>query len=77
METRERSDGDAVVFMALMFLCSFFLFGMSELECILLDNSECKARELSSYGGVDGILVVELMKEEQEGNKQEFFWGQG
>jgi hypothetical protein len=37
IETRKRSDGDMVVFMALMFLCHFLLFGMSELEWILLD----------------------------------------
>jgi hypothetical protein len=38
METIKRSDGDVVVFMALMFLCQFLLFGMSELEWILLDT---------------------------------------
>jgi len=37
METRKKGDGDAVVFMAFMFLCHFFLFGMNELEWILLD----------------------------------------
>jgi len=37
METRKKSDGDALVFMAFMFLCLFYLFGMSELEWILLD----------------------------------------
>jgi len=37
MEIRKRSDGDVVVFMAFMFLCHFLLFGMSELEWILLD----------------------------------------
>jgi hypothetical protein len=36
METRKRSDGDVVVFMALMFLCRI-LFGMNELQWILLD----------------------------------------
>jgi hypothetical protein len=39
METRKRSCGDAVVFMVFMFLCCFFIFGMSELEWILLDTS--------------------------------------
>ncbi len=38
IETRKRSDGDVMVFMALMFLCHFRLFGMSELEWILLDT---------------------------------------
>jgi len=38
METRKRSDGDVVVFMAFMFLCRFFKFGMNELEWILLDT---------------------------------------
>jgi hypothetical protein len=33
METRKRSEGDVVVFMALMFLCCFLLFKMSELQC--------------------------------------------
>jgi hypothetical protein len=27
METRKRNDGDAVLFMALMFLCLFFYLG--------------------------------------------------
>jgi hypothetical protein len=31
METRKNSEGDVVVFMALMFLCRFHLFGMTEL----------------------------------------------
>jgi hypothetical protein len=37
MEIKKRSEGDAVVFMALMFLCCFLLFGMSELLWIILD----------------------------------------
>jgi hypothetical protein len=37
METRNNSDGDAMVFMALKFLCHFLLFGMSMLLWILLD----------------------------------------
>jgi len=37
MDTRKRSDGDVVVFMAFMFLCHFVLIGMNELEWILLD----------------------------------------
>jgi len=45
METRKRSDGNVMVFMAFVFLCHFFIFGMSELEWILLD-----ARELPSNG---------------------------
>jgi hypothetical protein len=39
MQTRKSSDGDAVMFMTLMFLCCFHLFGMNELEWILLDTS--------------------------------------
>jgi len=38
METTKRCDGNVVEFMALMFLCCFLLFGMSELEWILLDT---------------------------------------
>jgi hypothetical protein len=39
IETRKRGCGNVVVFMAFMFLCCFFIFGMSELEWILLDTS--------------------------------------
>jgi hypothetical protein len=38
METRKKSEGDAVVFIALMFLFHFLLFGMSELLWIILDT---------------------------------------
>jgi hypothetical protein len=34
METRIRGKGDAVVFMALMFLCRFLIFGMG---CVAMD----------------------------------------
>jgi len=37
MDTRKGSEGDAVVFMALMFLCHFLLFGMNEPTWIILD----------------------------------------
>jgi len=37
MEIKKRSEGDAVVFMVLMFLCCFLLFGTSELLWIILD----------------------------------------
>ncbi len=37
METRKMSEKDVVVFMALMFLCHFLIFGMSELLWIILD----------------------------------------
>ncbi len=36
METRKSTDGDAVMFMALKFLCHFFIFGMCMLMWILL-----------------------------------------
>ncbi len=39
LETRKRNDGGAMVFMALMFLCRFLLFGMNEVEWIVLDTS--------------------------------------
>jgi hypothetical protein len=32
METRKNNEGDVVVFMALMFLCRFLLFGMNEMQ---------------------------------------------
>jgi hypothetical protein len=38
MEIRKNIDGDAVVFMALMFSCRFYLFGMNVLLWILLDH---------------------------------------
>jgi hypothetical protein len=34
MKTRKNIDGDAIVLMALMFLCCFLLFGMSVLPWI-------------------------------------------
>jgi hypothetical protein len=37
MEARKSTDGDAVVFMVLKFLCHFLLFGMCMLLWILLD----------------------------------------
>jgi hypothetical protein len=37
METSKNTDGDAMVFMALMFLFLFLLFGMCMLLWILLD----------------------------------------
>ncbi len=37
MEIRKKGDGDAVLFMAFMFLCHFLLFGMSGLEWMLLN----------------------------------------
>jgi hypothetical protein len=67
METRKRSDGDALVFMAFMFLCCFLLFGMSELEWILLDTSWMWGKGTANEWGVDKILTVELKKEKQEG----------
>jgi hypothetical protein len=38
METRKKGDGNAMVFMAFMSLCRFLLFGMNELEWMLLDT---------------------------------------
>jgi hypothetical protein len=37
MEIRKNIDGDAVMLMALMFLCRFLLLGMSVLLWILLN----------------------------------------
>jgi hypothetical protein len=37
MEIRKNTNGNLVVFMALMFLCSLLKFGMSMLLWILLD----------------------------------------
>jgi hypothetical protein len=37
MERRKRSERDVMVFMALMFLCHFLIFGMSELQWIILE----------------------------------------
>jgi hypothetical protein len=39
METRKNTNGDAMVFMALMFLCRFLLFRMRMLLWILSDAS--------------------------------------
>jgi len=39
METRKSTDGDAMVFMTLKFLCCFPLFGMWMMLWILFDVS--------------------------------------
>jgi hypothetical protein len=38
METKKRSEGDVMLFLALIFLCRFLLFGMNELLWIILDT---------------------------------------
>jgi hypothetical protein len=38
-ETRKKVDGDVMVFMVVMFLCCVLLFGMNELEWMLLNTS--------------------------------------
>ncbi len=67
METRKRSDGNVVVFMALMFLCHFLKFGMSELEWILLDTGWMWGKGAAKRWGATGTYVVELKKEKQQG----------
>jgi hypothetical protein len=45
METRKNTNGDAMVFMALMFLCRFLLFGMCMFLCILnVWQGSCQAK---------------------------------
>jgi hypothetical protein len=56
-----------VVFMALMFFCCFLLFGMNELEWIILDIGWMWGKGAAKLWGVGKILVVELKKEEQQG----------
>jgi hypothetical protein len=60
METRKRSDGDVVVFMAFMFLCHFLIFGMSELEWMLLDIDWMWGKGVAKQWGVNEILAMEL-----------------
>jgi hypothetical protein len=38
METKKKNEGNAVMFMVLMFLSRFLLFGMNELLWIILDT---------------------------------------
>ncbi len=59
METKKKSDGGAVVFMALMFLCRFLLLGMNELEWILMDTGWMWGRGAVKQWGVDENLIVE------------------
>jgi len=66
METRKRSDGNAMVFMALMLLCRFLLFGMSEQEWILLDIGWMWGKGATKWWEASGTLTVELKKEEQQ-----------
>ncbi len=56
MEIRKKDDGDALVFMAFVFLCHFILFGMNELEWMLLDSGWTWGVELPSK-----VELVELM----------------
>jgi hypothetical protein len=54
-----------VVFMALMFLCCFLLFGMSELEWILLDIGWMRGKGVAKRWVVSRTFIVELKKEKQ------------
>jgi len=38
METKKKNEGNAVMFMVLMFLSRFLLFGMNELLWTILDT---------------------------------------
>jgi len=73
MDTRKRSDGDVVVFMAFMFLCHFVLIGMNELEWILLDIGWMWGKGVAKQWGIDRIIVMELKKK----NKKARFGGGG
>jgi hypothetical protein len=55
-----------MVFMALMLLCCFLLFGMSEQEWILLDTGWMWAEGATKWWEAGGTLIVELKKEEQQ-----------
>jgi len=56
-----------MVFMALMFLCCFLLFGMNEMEWILLYIGWMWGKGAIKRLGIDEILNVELKKKEQQG----------
>ncbi len=45
----------------------FLLFGMTELDWILLDIGSMWGKGVGKWWGVGGMLVVELKKEEQQG----------
>jgi hypothetical protein len=47
------------------FLCCFLLFGMNEWKWILLDIGLMWGKGAAKQWGIDGILDVELKKEEQ------------
>jgi hypothetical protein len=65
METQKKGDGDVVVF---MFLCHFLLFGMSELEWMLLDTSLTGGDGATKQGGVNEVFTGRLIRTE------EVFW---
>jgi len=63
MEIKKNTNGDAVVFMALMFLRHFFIFGMSVLLWILLDIGWLCGKGIAKQSVVNENLVVERKKE--------------
>jgi hypothetical protein len=50
---------------SLMFLCCFLLFGMNDLEWILLNTSLMWSKGAAKQWGVNKILAIELKKEER------------
>ncbi len=52
--------------MALMFVCRFLLFGINELEWILLDIGWMWGKGVTKRWGASKILTVEWKKEEHQ-----------
>ncbi len=61
METRKRSDGDAVAFMALMFLCCFISNG--EQSKLSLGSGRKKNSKIDKWGKGDALVLVEVLRE--------------
>jgi hypothetical protein len=66
METRKRKESNVVVFMALMFLCRFLLFGMNVLLWILLDAGWLCGKEVTKQRVTNGNLIMERNNEGQQ-----------
>jgi hypothetical protein len=66
MEARKNNNGDAVLFMALKFLCRFLLFGMNMLLWMLLDVGGMYGEGVAKPKAVGKNLSVEWKKNKQQ-----------
>ncbi len=66
METRKKSDGDVVVFMALVFLCVFLNLGSMSCNGYYWTLIECEAKKLPNDGE---LAEFSLLSKRKQNNK--------